>query len=151
MNECRRLVHERYVRTAFDGEGARRAGGRFNSKGTPVVYTADSLALAMLEVSVHLPSYRQLLARAAIPVRFDERHVEDVGELAAGWNATPVPPAVQIIGDRWQRSGRSLVLRAPSAIVPRAFNYVINPEHPDFGEIEIGEPEHLEIDARLFK
>lgn len=134
-------MHERYVRTAFDGEGARRAGGRFNSKGTPVVYTADSLALTMLEVSFHLPSYRQLLERVAIPVRFDERHVKDVGELPTGWNASPVPPVVQIIGDRWQRSGRSFVLRAPSVIVPRAFNYVINREHPDFGELEIGEPE----------
>lgn len=151
MIECWRLVHERYVRTAFDGEGARRAGGRFNSIGTPVVYVAESLALAMLEVAVHLPSYRSLFERVAIPVRLDERHVADVGELPDGWNATPIPPIVQVVGDRWQRSGRSLVLRAPSVIVPRAFNYVINPAHPSFPVIEIGEPEPIDIDARLFK
>lgn len=150
MIECWRLVHERYVRTAFDGEGARRAGGRFNSIGTPVVYAAESLALAMLEVAVHLPSYRSLFERVTIPVRFDARHVAEVGELPAGWNATPIPPIVQAVGDRWQRSRQSLVLRAPSVIVPRAFNYVINPEHPSFPEIEIGEPEPIEVDARLF-
>jgi RES domain-containing protein len=151
MIESWRLVHERYARTAFDGEGARRAGGRFNSVGTPVVYTADSLALAMLEVAVHLPSYRQLLERVAFPVRFEEGHVEDVGELPIDWRITPVPPFVQVVGDRWQRSGRSLVLRAPSVIVPRAFNYVINPEHPSFAEIEVGDPEPIEMDERLFK
>lgn len=149
--EAWRVVHERYARTAFDGEGARRAGGRFNSKGIPVVYTADSLALAMLEVAVHLPSYRQLESRVAIPATFDAERVEVLDDLPDGWNIAPPPRWDQAIGDRWFEEGRSLVLRVPSVIVPRAFNFVINPEHPDFPSMRIGEPERIILDPRLMK
>lgn len=151
MIEAWHVVHERYARTAFDGEGARRAGGRFNSKGIPVVYTADSLALAMLEIAVHLPSYRQLESRVAIPVRFDADKIESIDDLPEGWNVAPPPRWAQAIGDRWYLEGRSLVLRVPSVIVPRAFNYLINPEHPDFPSVKIGVPERLVLEPRLIK
>ena len=55
-----RLVHARYVAHAFDGEGARLYGGRWNSPGRPAVYTAGSLALAALEVLVHMQSRKAL-------------------------------------------------------------------------------------------
>lgn len=47
-----RLTTARHAHTAFTGEGARRYGGRWNAKGVPVVYTAGSLSLAMLEMLV---------------------------------------------------------------------------------------------------
>ena len=56
-----RVVKEKYLDSAFDGEGARLYGGRWNSKGVPVVYTSDSLALCSLELFVHLPSYKQII------------------------------------------------------------------------------------------
>ena len=47
-----RLVTPRFARTAFSGEGARLYGGRWNRKGVPMVYTAGSLSLAVLEMLV---------------------------------------------------------------------------------------------------
>lgn len=153
MAEAWRVVKEGYARSAFDGEGARRAGGRFNGRGTAVVYAADSLALALLEVAVHVPTYRALRGRVAFRLTFDEALVETLleGDLPSDWRSTPPSRSTQLVGDAWVREGRSAVLRVPSVVVPHAHNLVLNPAHPDFGRIEIGEPEPVPIDARLLK
>jgi len=148
-----RIVREEHARTAFDGEGARRVGGRFNSRGTAVVYCADSLALAILEVMVHLPSYRAFRNRVAVKISFDVELVEslDIEDLPDDWRAMPPSLATQLIGDRWVREGRSAVLRLPSVVVPAEFNYVLNPAHVDFGEIALEDPFPITLDPRLTK
>lgn len=146
-----RVVRHRHANQAFGGEGARRMGGRFNSRGTAVVYTADSLALALLEVMVHVPSYTQLQRRAAIPVRFPVDCIEatDAEALPADWRAHPPALSTQHLGDRWVEETRSLILKVPSVIVPHAYNYVLNPTHPDVDTLDVGAPEDLPIDDRL--
>ena len=153
MAEAWRVVKEEYAGGAFDGEGARRAGGRFNSKGTAVVYAADALALALLEVAVHVPTYRALRGRVAFRLTFEEALVETLAEaeLPADWRSTPPSRSTQIVGDAWVREGRSAVLRVPSVVVPHAHNLLLNPVHPDFGRITIGDPEPVFIDPRLVK
>ena len=148
-----RVVREEYADRAFSGEGARRAGGRFNSKGSAVVYCSDSLALAVLEVAVHLPSYRGLRGRVAFGVSFDEKLVETLSseDLSGDWRSTPPSRSTQQVGDTWVREGRSAVLRVPSVLVPRAANYLLNPSHADFKSINIGSAEPLAIDPRLEK
>jgi RES domain-containing protein len=151
--ESWRVVAPKYAATAFDGEGARRAGGRFNSPGTRVVYTADTLALALLEVAVHLPSYRALMGRVAFRVQIDEALVEAIGEgdLPSDWRSTPPSRSAQVFGDRWVREGRSVALRLPSVLLPHHTNVVLNPAHPDYARIGIGEAEPVPIDPRLVK
>ena len=148
-----RVVHRKYARTAFDGEGARRSGGRFNSKGTPMVYTADSLALAMLEVMVHVPSYRQLYDRVAIPLQFDEGLVEvlDRADLPSDWGAAPPSRTTQVLGDAWAREQRSAVLCVPSLVVAHAHNYLLNPDHPAMEAVTVGTAEALRVDPLLIK
>ena len=51
-----RIVQMRFTDRAFEGEGARLFGGRWNRRGTPIIYTAESLSLAMLEILVNLDS-----------------------------------------------------------------------------------------------
>ncbi len=145
-----RLVKQRHTRAAFDGEGARLYGGRWNSPGVPLVYTSESLALCCLEIFVHLPSYDLLQDYVYMQVSFDSSLVEDA-RLVAGWDARPVSQVSQSIGDQWVKSGASPVLRVPSAIIPHGSNYLINIAHPDCKKIEIGKPLSMAFDPRLQK
>ena len=151
MIDAWRLVKARYAESAFTGEGARRYGGRFNSVGTAVVYTAESLALAELEILVNLPSERLLETYVAFRLGIEAALVEALppDRLPVDWRREPAPQSVKRIGDAWVRSGRSMVLRVPSAVVPSESNYLINPSHPDFERLEIAGPIDPLIDSRL--
>jgi RES domain-containing protein len=148
-----RLVKSRHARAAFDGEGARLYGGRWNSPGTRVAYASDSVALAALEVLAHLQSTAVLQTYSLATIRFPESVVEalDPATLPADWRRFPSPPANQAVGDAWVAEGRSLVLRVPSAIVPSASNYLINPAHPRFTLALVEKPEVFAFDPRLLK
>lgn len=145
-----RLVKQQHAPSAFDGEGARLYGGRWNSPGVPLVYTADSLALCCLEIFVHLPSYTLLHDYVYMQLTFDSDLVEDV-QLADGWNVRPVSRVSQSIGDQWVSGNTSPVLRVPSIIIPEGSNYLINITHPAFHEIKIGEAVSITFDPRLNK
>lgn len=151
MVESWRIVKARYAEEAFSGEGARRAGGRFNSPGTAVIYTASSLALAELEILVNLPTPRLLGSYVAFRVSIPDEHVEtlDPADLPENWRADPAPRAVKTVGDRWVRAGRSLVLAVPSAVVPAERNYLLNPRPAAFEALTIDGPFNPEIDPRL--
>mgnify|MGYP006277350407 CR=1 FL=1 len=145
-----RVVKEKYWSSAFDGEGARLYGGRWNSKGVPVVYTSDSLALCSLEIFVHLPSYRLLADYVYVPLVFDSDLIT-VAHLDDGWDERPVSKVSQAIGDHWIKEGLSVVLKVPSAIMPDGYNYLVNIHHPDFKKIKTGKPQPLAFDPRLQK
>jgi RES domain-containing protein len=145
-----RIVREKRAESAFSGEGAAKAGGRWNSKGRFVVYCSGSKALATLEILVHLnPPF--LFSYKAFRVEFDEALVEHLPseKLPLGWKAQPPPPAAQAIGDKWVETGSSAVLELPSAIVPEENNYLLNPRHGDFKHIRIGPPVEFTLDPRL--
>ncbi len=146
-----RIVESRYKNKAFSGDGARLFGGRWNSKGLAVIYTAGSLALASIEMVVNLPSPKLLEAFVCIPVNFDADLVEILlpEKYPRNWQHRPISPETKAIGDRWIQQLRSPVLRVPSVIVPEEFNYLINPAHPDFAKIEIGQPVVYHFDPRL--
>ena len=146
-----RLVRREHAATAFSGAGAAKTAGRFNSLGTPVVYTSDSYALAMLEVRVHVATFRGMRDRVAISAEIDDDLVEvlEASDLPADWQERPAPTSTQALGDAWVASGRSAVLRVPSVVVPAQANYLLNPAHPDVGRIRIGTPSALAIDPRL--
>ena len=146
-----RIVRAAYAASAFDGEGSRRFGGRWNSKGTRIVYTAGSRALAILELLVHLESEDLLRHYRLIPVTFPDELVArlDLRELPANWRRRPTPPSVRLIGDQWVRGGRSVVLEVPSVIVPDESNFLINVQHPLFAKLRIGKPQPFRFDRRL--
>jgi len=146
-----RIVKAKHAAGAFDGEGARRFGGRWNSKGTPMVYTASSQALAALEMLVHLEADDLLRHYRLIPVAFDEAMVKvlDTGILSVNWKRRPTPATVRAVGDAWIASLESVVLKAPSVVVPDESNYLLNPVHPDFDKVVIGKPQPFRFDRRL--
>jgi RES domain-containing protein len=145
-----RLCKRRHA--ALDGEGARLAGGRWNGRGTAVVYASETLALAALELLVHcdpalLPD--DLVAIALeIPDGVARRRLE-VADLPRTWRLFPAPESLARMGDEWARSLGSAVLSVPSAVVPGERNFLLNPAHPDFGRIRARRPEKFALDARL--
>lgn len=145
-----RLTKTKLLSGAWDGEGAKKSGGRWNSVGIAVVYTSGTLSLALVEVLVHVPS-GILPAYSAVRVDFDEAMVTAVErkELPASGRSHPPPPETRAIGDRWVAEGNSAVLRVPSVVVPSEFNFILNPSHPAFADIRLGDPMLFPFDPRL--
>jgi RES domain-containing protein len=146
-----RIVKAKYASSAFDGEGARRFAGRWNSRGAPMVYTAGSQALAVLELLVHLEDSDLLKHYRLIPVTFDESMVQvlDNKILPPNWKRRPTPTATRALGDAWIAADKSVVLQVPSVVVPGENNYLLNPRHPDFAKLSIGKPQPYRFDPRL--
>lgn len=147
-----RIVTARFAATAFSGEGARRYGGRWNRKGIPLVYTASSQSLAMLEMLVQDEPLRAhyMMISAEIPADLTVATIEPE-QLPADWRDPAQLETLRSLGTHWAADMTSAVLTVPSAVVPAETNYLLNPRHPDFARIEIGEPERLVTDLRLRK
>jgi len=145
-----RLVTARYAATAFSGEGARLYGGRWNRKGVPMVYTAGSQSLAVLEALVQDQPLRAryLMIPAILPKNLEIERVA-AERLPANWRSLAAREELQTIGGEWARSASSAVLAVPSAVIPAETNYLLNPLHPQFARIEIGEARELVTDLRL--
>jgi RES domain-containing protein len=147
-----RLVTARFVDTAFSGEGAKRYAGRWNKKGVPLIYTAGSQSLAMLEMLVQDEPLRAhyYVIPAEIPtgMKIDRISFE---ELPSDWRNRTALERLRTIGTEWATQQSSAVLAVPSAVVPAEINYLLNPKHPSFVKISIGEPQELVTDLRLIK
>jgi RES domain-containing protein len=149
MGEAWRIVKLKHAATAFDGEGARLNGGRWNSVGVRVVYVSFAKSLAALETLVHL-KLPVTSKYVGIPLHFDDALVETfaANALPGGWDAEPPSLISQQIGDAWVKGARSALLALPS-VITRETNFLINPAHPGFGKIKIGKPEPFTFDPRL--
>ena len=157
MIEAYRISKEPDLQKAFSGQGAKDWGGRWNSRGVAVVYTAAHRSLSILEVLVHLKGGSGT-GSAAIStpfyiytVAFGARLLEElpISSLPAGWNSEPPSSASQSLGDGWVSAAKSPVLAVPSVVVPEEPNYILNPNHADFSEIQIGSPVACAFDPRL--
>lgn len=147
------LVHRlaRLAHAKLDGEGARLAGGRWNSRGRAAVYASSRLSLAALELLVHtdVPLVPPDLVAFEIEVP-DTLEIETV-ELSAlpkDWRL-PGHPACRSIGDTWLAEERTAVLRVPSAVVPEESNYIINPAHRAAKSIHVVGRRRFAFDSRL--
>ncbi len=148
-----RICKKSRAATAFTGEGARLYGGRWSHPGTAVVYTSDSRALAALEVLVHLhrnqlpPGFISFAVEIPDDVQIEGIQVEDLPE---DWYSHPAPESLKEIGTDWAEARESVSLMVPSAVIQGENNILLNPAHPDFSRLVIGEPQPFEYDERLF-
>ena len=104
------------------GESAARAGGRWNHKDLPVVYSAECLPLATLEAFVHLHNRpdNQVYVRLTSGEHIVKR-IEDLSEVPANWKADT--DATRKLGSDWLWDRVSAVLSVPSAVVPLSRNF----------------------------
>lgn len=136
----------------LSGRGAELHGGRWNSKGTPMLYTSQSRALAFAELAIHIPvgivPKDYFLVTIQIP---DTASILKLNEkqIPKDWRSNPHSHSTQHIGDKFVLDGTHLVLQVPSAVVPGDFNFLINPKHPEAGKISIKGMEVFEFDSRF--
>lgn len=144
-----------YTATDMSGKGAETTGGRWNRKGTAVVYTSQSAALACLETLLHLNAGGLPLNRYLIEIRvpiaiWAKRAIFDMPN-NIGWDAIPASKVSIDWGDDWVKSQSSLLAVVPSVIVPIEQNILINPRHADAQKLVTVKLSRWTYDARLSK
>ena len=154
MIKAWRISKAKHKKTAFTGTGTQFASGRWHHLNVPVVYGADSLALAALEQFVHVTNeaihIRYVSFELDIPPSLIIR-VEDIASMPPRWRKQPPGQKTMAIGSNWVKSGQSAVFSVPSAIILTERVFVLNPNHPDFRKINIGSAEKFSFDSRIWK
>lgn len=147
-----RLLTQRFAESAFSGEGARLYGGRWNRKGVPVVYTAASQSLAVLEMLVQDDPLRAsyTLIGATLPANL-KVEILTADQLPPDWRDVGARAQLQALGSAWAARRSSAVLAVPSVVIPAEVNYLLNPLHPSFGRIAIGKAQEFITDLRLMR
>lgn len=138
----------------LSGEGARLFGGRWNPKGMAAVYIAESASQALLE---YLPHFQETCAPpdlVLVTIKApDTLPIQEITEesLPANWNARPPVPATAMLGEKWLKERSFVGLRVPSVMLPygKAWNLILNPQHPEFSDIRVTEIISLALDPRL--
>jgi RES domain-containing protein len=151
MPRAWRIVRAARVKDAFTGEGARVYGGRWNSRGTAVVYVSEHESLAALELLVHLTPLSPNARFLSFRLEWEDKLTAHfpVKNLPPHWNAEPPTFQTMQIGDDWVRAGKYVALAVPSVLSASEINFLLNPKHPDFKRIKISEPIEFRFDARL--
>lgn len=146
-----RITKAAHAAAIWTGDGARKFGGRWSSKGIAVVYTAENRSLAAMEQLVHLVKPRVLRGYVLSSIKFDDGRILriDPGALPVGWDNPVAPAALRRYGDDWIAAGKSLVLAVPSAVIYGEWNYLLNPAHPQFATLAKSTPEVFMYDSRL--
>ena len=134
---------------AFDGEGARLWGGRWNSPGQPIVYTAASPSLAVLEVLVHLDLPAELIPDDMVLLTIkvpDDVALEPIADIQTETETDTCRQA----GDAFLEAGTALVLKVRSIVVPQETNLLLNVRHADMARVTVVASDPFAFDPRLF-
>ena len=148
-----RIVRHKFAQL-LTGEGAKLYGGRWNSIGTPCIYSSTNISLCLCEYLVNLPSYLLPKDLQLVTYDFNESDVQkiNVKDLPKGWDAIPVSTVSQYFGDELLTSGESLAFLIPSVIIQQENNIVINTRYPDIDKwLQIESVEEFKLDNRFEK
>jgi RES domain-containing protein len=148
-----RICRSRYAAEAASGEGARLFGGRWNSRGVPMVYASTSLALAAVETFVNLePNLRPndlISIEGEIPDDIEIARL-DPAALPPRWSKSR-DESLRGFGDEWIRGGKTAAMLVPSAAIHGEWNVLLNPSHADFRRIKFRDAEPFEFELRMFR
>ena len=148
-----RIARKRHLND-LTGAGAKTFGGRWNHRGTAMVYTSETRSLAMVEFLVHV-SWTQAPSDLGIATLEIANEIQpeslSPADLPENWRLYPAPLKLADLGSGWVHSKRSLLLRVPSAVVEQEHNILINPGHSDLVGVTVWEVKDLEFDRRLLK
>ncbi len=142
-----------YSASDLSGRGAEASGGRWNRRGTPLVYCSTSRALACLETVVHLgagslPLNRYLVEILAPESEWEARAVFE-RRRNAGWDAEPAGLVSLDWGSAWAAGATTLLAEVPSVVVPEESNILVNPRHRGVASLRARKLRRWSYDARL--
>lgn len=146
-----RIAKQQYLED-LSGEGARLYGGRWNKKGSKMVYFSESLSLCVLEILVHL-DYKYLgndFGYVAIDIPENSIKKVSIKQLSPNWRVNPPQLYTQDFGSKWLKNNKTLALQVPSAVLPVQSNILVNPNHELYSLIKVVEKGKLNLDSRLF-
>lgn len=145
-----RLTNGEYIND-LSGTGSKLYGGRWNSIGFFALYTTEHISLAVLEILVHIKSYRRPLDYHLITIEIPETvNIASIDQLHLKRNWKEDISYGQLIGDEFLNEMQALVLKVPSAIVEQEYNFMINPAHPDADKVKINSSKVFIFDKRLY-
>jgi RES domain-containing protein len=144
----------RYRADDLSGNGAALSGGRWNARGTPVLYTSANASTAVLEIRVHatgiLPRANLFLVTIDVPDRLLAAAFEPA--LPPDWNRARITPQTTVeIGQAWITLANAPAMKVLSVVCPADFNYILNPRHPDMRDVAVVAVDAFELDPRLFR
>lgn len=137
----------------LSGAGAENAGGRWNPKGIPVLYTSVNSSLAILELLVHV-DYDLLpndLVLSCIYIPDGSIKELKLADLPKNWRDNPAPDSLKALGEGWAKENIHLALKVPSAVNPLEHNYILNIKHSMFSKVRVDKAATTQLDSRLKK
>ncbi|MDO5523344.1 MAG: RES family NAD+ phosphorylase [Bacteroidia bacterium] len=146
-----RITGKKYA-DDLTGTGAAIVGGRWNKKGTPVLYTGESKEIALLETIVHIPPLLVPdLDIITLEIPDNSIFAVTVEMLPKNWKSYPAPLVLAEIGEDWVRRRESIAMRVPSCIIHTSHNFILNCRHPEFSKVKLVDKQNFEFDSRLKK
>jgi RES domain-containing protein len=134
------------------GTGAAVYGGRWNKKGTPVLYTGENIEIALLETIVHVPP---LLVPdlVLLTLEIPDHSITgiELSRLPKNWAAYPAPTILSEMAEAWVKEGKTIALKVPSCIIHSSHNFILNCNHPDYSQVKLIEQQDFVFDIRLRK
>jgi RES domain-containing protein len=141
-------VFTRTRKEAFSGQGGVYASARWHSAGRPIVYTAQSLSLAALEILVRLKQTNDIQPFYAYSMEVPDYLILTPKSLPVRWKSRIA--VSRAFGDAWLKTNNLPALRVPTVITPGEWNVLVNPLHPQFSLKWVATgPDAYTFDARL--
>ncbi len=146
-----RITGKKYAHD-LSGIGAALNGGRWNRKGTPILYTGENKEIALLETVVNTPPMLiPNLDLVTLEIPDDSIREVEVSQLPDNWADYPAPRVLAELTEEWIREGTSIALKVPSCIIPTTHNYILNCRHPEYARVRLIEQVDFPFDRRLVK
>lgn len=146
-----RITGRKYAND-LTGRGAAMFGGRWNKKGSPVLYTGENKEIALLETLVHTPSLLiPELDILTLDIPDNSITAIEITDLPKNWAVYPAPVILSEIGEKWIKESITIALKVPSCIIYSAHNYILNCRHPEYSKIRLIDQKKFKFDTRLMK
>jgi RES domain-containing protein len=133
------------------GEGARLNGGRWNHINTPCIYTSESRALAVLEYSVNVNIDEIPRSLSITTFEIPDQGIWELGisDLPGNWRESPAPASTKELGTKILTNPDLLIIKIPSAVISREFNYLLNPKNAGSRNFKIIDISDFVYDVRI--